>query len=285
MVSGSFRSAAAATAPHSRTSRRDRDLHPLARGHQVLLQQMRVVLLGDSDTGMKCATICASRFLADFSGVYVSRYTAHHSAKLGIVLFQPWTPARMSCSISTARRSADFLSANPVDSRNRWPLIRFVKYQISPRFSKPIAHPLAHPAIQRLAVEPDDPTTPYERNLTTAHAVVERMSAHAQVLRGRVDVEPARLDDRSRSNVSRFHGGTPRELPRVLSGGAERLPPGAETTGIVGAALGFSGSVDGSGQGLELTSVSSLSGIGLLERRLTAARKHAVGGRVRSSAP
>src|ERR1700680_846980 len=146
-----------------------------------------------------------------------------------MVLFQPWTPARMSCSISTARRSADFLSANPVDSRNRWPLIRFVKYQISPRFSKPIAHPLAHPAIQRLAVEPDDPTTPYERNLTTAHAVVEPMSAHAQVLRGRVDVEPAGLDDRSRSNVSRFHGGTPRELPRVLSGGAERLPPGAET--------------------------------------------------------
>jgi hypothetical protein len=54
--------------------------------------------------------------------------------------------------------------------------------------------------------------------------------------------------------------------------------PGAETTGIVGAALGFSGSVDGSGQGLELTSVSALSGIGLLEWRLTAARKHAVGG-------
>lgn len=165
-----------------------------------------------------------------------------------------------------------------VDSRNRWPLIRLVKYQISPRFSKPIAHPLAHPAIQRLTIEPDDPTTPYERNLTTAHAVVERMSAHAQVLRGRVDVKPARLDDRSRSNVSRFHGGTPRELPRVLSGGAERLPPGAETTGIVGAALGFSGSVDGSGQGPELTSVSSLSGMVMVEWRLTAARKHAVGG-------
>ena len=39
--------------------------------------------------GRKCATICVSRFLAVFSGVYVSRYTAHHSAKLGIVLFHP----------------------------------------------------------------------------------------------------------------------------------------------------------------------------------------------------
>ena len=73
--------------------------------------------------GRKCATICASRFLADFSGVYVLRYTAHHSAKLGIVLFQPCTPARMSSSISLARRSAAFLSANPVDSRYTWPLI------------------------------------------------------------------------------------------------------------------------------------------------------------------
>jgi hypothetical protein len=39
--------------------------------------------------GRKCATICASRFLADFWGVYVFRYTAHHYAKLGVVLFQP----------------------------------------------------------------------------------------------------------------------------------------------------------------------------------------------------
>jgi len=96
------------------------------------------------------------------------------------------------------------LSANLVDSRYRWPLIRFVKYQISPRFSKPIAHPLAHPAVERLPIESDDPTVPDEWNLTTAHAVVERMSAHAQVLRGRIHVEPARLEHGS-SGFSGFH--------------------------------------------------------------------------------
>ena len=100
--------------------------------------------------GRKCATICASRFLADFSGVYVLRYTAHHSAKLGIVLFHPCTPARMSSSISLARRSAAFLSANPVDSRNSRPLIIFRKYQMPPRFRKAMLLPLPHPAIERM---------------------------------------------------------------------------------------------------------------------------------------
>jgi hypothetical protein len=69
-----------------------------------------------------------------------------------------------------------------------------VKYQISPRFSKPIAHPLAHPAIKRLAIESDDPTVSDEWNLTTAHAVVEGMSAHAQVLSGSVDIKPSRFE-------------------------------------------------------------------------------------------
>src|SRR5688500_6795409 len=104
----------------------------------------------------------------------------------------------MSCSISTARRSADFLSANPVDSRNRWPLMRFAKYQISPRFSKAMLHPLAHPAIERQAVEPDAPTVLDEWNLSTADSVIERVSAHAQVLRSGIHVEPARLDGRFR---------------------------------------------------------------------------------------
>ena len=160
----------------------------------------------------------------------------------------------MSCSISEARRSAAFLSANPVDSRYRWPLICFPKYQTSPRFFKAMLHPLAHPSIERLAVEPDDPATPDEWNLAAADAVIERVAAHAQVLRSRVHVEPARLDDRSRSNVSRFHGETPvncRGCCREGPIGRRRL---AGTAGIVGAALGFSGPVDGSGLRLELTS-------------------------------
>src|SRR5215218_568176 len=115
--------------------------------------------------GRKCATIWASRFLADFSGVYVLRYTAHHSAKLGIVLFQPCTPVRMSSSISLARRSADFRSANPVDSRNTRPLIILRKYQMPPRFTKAMLHPLGHPAIDRFAIEPNDATVSDERDL------------------------------------------------------------------------------------------------------------------------
>src|SRR5437899_549052 len=107
----------------------------------------------------------------------------------------------MSSSISFARRSAAFLWANPVDSRNRRPLIIFRKYQIPPRFLKAMLHPLAHPAIECLAVEPDESTASNEWNLTAADAVIERMSAHAEVLRSRVHVEPARLDDRSRTNV------------------------------------------------------------------------------------
>src|SRR6476619_2281381 len=115
--------------------------------------------------GRKWATICASRFRADFSGVYVLRYTAHHSAKLGIVLFHPCTPARMSSSISLARRSAAFLSANPVDSRNSRPLIIFRKYQMPPRFRKAILLSPLHPAIERIAVEANPPAIPDERQL------------------------------------------------------------------------------------------------------------------------
>src|SRR6516165_10338210 len=115
----------------------------------------------------------------------------------------------MSCSISHARRSADFLSANPVDSRNSWPLIVFRKYQIPPRFLKAIAHPLAHPAIKSLPVESNDPTAPNEWNLPTTDAVIDRVSAHTEVLSRGVHVEPTRLDDRSWNDVLRFHGGTP----------------------------------------------------------------------------
>jgi len=78
------------------------------------------------------------------------------------VLFQPWTPARMSSSIWLARRSAAFLSANPVDSRNGRPLIIFRKYQMPPRFRKAILLPLPHPAIERIAVEANPPAIPDE---------------------------------------------------------------------------------------------------------------------------
>ncbi len=60
-----------------------------------------------------------------------------------------------------------------------------------------------------------------ERQLDPRHLVVQRVPRHAEVLRGRVDIEPARLDDRTwscngvrlllrgfggRGDVSRFHG-------------------------------------------------------------------------------
>ena len=60
-----------------------------------------------------------------------------------------------------------------------------------------------------------------ERQLDACHLVVQRMPRHAEVSRGRVDVEPARLDGRTclrdgfalflcdidgRDDVSRFHG-------------------------------------------------------------------------------
>ena len=60
-----------------------------------------------------------------------------------------------------------------------------------------------------------------ERQLEPCHLVVQRVPRHAEVLRGRVDIEPARLDDGTWSrdgfalflrgldgwdDVSRFHG-------------------------------------------------------------------------------
>lgn len=46
-----------------------------------------------------------------------------------------------------------------------------------------------------------------ERQLDTRHLVVERVARHAQVLRGRVDIEPAWLDG----------GPWPREQVTILS--------------------------------------------------------------------
>src|ERR1043165_3103265 len=112
----------------------------------------------------------------------------------------------MSCSISHARRSAAFLSANPVDWRTSCPLIFSRKSQIPPRSLNAIAPPLAHPAIKCLSVESNDPTTPNEWNLPTTDSVIERMPAHTEVLSRGVHVEPTRLDDWSWNDVLRFHG-------------------------------------------------------------------------------
>src|SRR5438477_11204540 len=125
-------------------------------------------------------------------------------------------PARMSCSMSDARRSADFRSANPVETMNRCPLIIFLKYQSSPRFIKPIAHPLCHPPIQCKTIEANAASLLDERDLPPSNLVIERVHAHTQVARRRVDVEPSRLQ--SSSGVSRFklHDWAPQTLRALV---------------------------------------------------------------------
>jgi len=78
--------------------------------------------------------------------------------------------------------------------------------------------------IKSLSVEPNDPTASNEWNLPTTDAVIDRMSAHAEVLSRGVDVEPTRLDDRSWNDVLRFHGETPSGAEGV-AGRGDRLPP------------------------------------------------------------
>src|SRR5262245_40568519 len=126
----------------------------------------------------------------------------------------------MSSSISLARRSAAFLSANPVDSRYTWPLIILRRYQTPPRFTKAILDLLPEPAVEGQTIESEETTVTDERQLDARHLVVQRVPRHAEVLRGRVDIEPARLDGRTcsrdglaqflceidgRDDVSRFH--------------------------------------------------------------------------------
>jgi len=71
------------------------------------------------------------------------------------------------------------------------------KYQTPPRFTKAILHLLLQPAVERYAIESQETTVTDERQLQSRDLVVERMSRHAEVLRGRIDIEPARLDDRT----------------------------------------------------------------------------------------
>jgi hypothetical protein len=127
----------------------------------------------------------------------------------------------MSSSISLARRSAAFLSANPVNSRYTWPLIILRRYQTPPRFTKAILDLLLEPAIESQAIESQKTTVADERQLDARDLVVQRVPRHAEILCGRVDIEPARLDGRTwscdgfllflryfdgRGDVSRFHG-------------------------------------------------------------------------------
>src|SRR5437660_8505283 len=131
-------------------------------------------------------------------------------------------PARMSCSMSEARRSADLRSAKPVDSTNRCPLIIFLKYQRSPRFIKPIAHPLCHPPIQRETIEANAASLLDERDLPPANLVIERVHAHTQVTRRCVDVEPSRLEWSSGFSRFHLHDRAPQNVRAVLLGEVPR---------------------------------------------------------------
>lgn len=131
----------------------------------------------------------------------------------------------MSCSISDARRLADFRSANPVEITNRCPLIIFLKYQVSPRFIKAMTHPLCHPAIESESIEQDDSPVLHERNLATPDAVVQRIDAHAEVPRGRVDIQPARFNEGIVRPFAWFHDGTP-DARAILCGEVLRRGPG-----------------------------------------------------------
>jgi hypothetical protein len=73
-------------------------------------------------------------------------------------------------------------------------LIIFRKYQMPPRFRKAILLSLLHPAIERLAVEANPPAIPDEGQLASVDPVVDGMTCHAEVLRGRPDVEPPLFD-------------------------------------------------------------------------------------------
>src|SRR5205823_2122857 len=127
-------------------------------------------------------------------------------------------PARMSCSMSEARRSADLRSAKPVDTTNRCPLIIFLKYQRSPRFIKAIAHPLCHPTIQCKTIEANAASLLDERNLPPANLVVERMHAHTQITRRRIDVEPTRLEWSSGFSRFKLHDRAPQNFRAVWDG-------------------------------------------------------------------
>jgi hypothetical protein len=59
-----------------------------------------------------------------------------------------------------------------------------------PRFRKAILLPFLHPTVKGIAVEANPSTISDERQLTPVDPVIDRMTRHAEVLRGRPNVEP-----------------------------------------------------------------------------------------------
>jgi hypothetical protein len=139
-----------------------------------------------------------------------------------------------------------------VDTRNRWPLIRFVKYHTSPRFSKAMTCPLSHPPVELIAIEANQPPLPDERDVASIDAVIDGVRRHAQVARRRGDVEPVRVNGRILNNVCRLHGVPRRCCPRwwEVAGGDAWRRPRCEWFGV---ALGFSDASNRPGHGPRLS--------------------------------
>jgi hypothetical protein len=72
-----------------------------------------------------------------------------------------------------------------------------------------MTHSFRHPTIERESVEPNHAPVLHEGNLPPTDAVVERVDAHAQVARRRVDIEPAWFNNRILWVLARFHNDTP----------------------------------------------------------------------------
>jgi hypothetical protein len=104
--------------------------------------------------------------------------------------------------------------------------------------TKAILDLLLEPAVERQAIESQKATVADEWQLLARHLVVQSMRSHAEVLRGRVDVEPTRLDGRAwtrdgfllflyvldgRDDVSRFHCQPLEVEPRCRWGGRRAM--------------------------------------------------------------
>jgi hypothetical protein len=167
-------------------------------------------------------------------------------------------------------------------------LIIFRKYQMPPRFRKAILLPPLHPAIERLAVEPNPPAIPDEGQLAAVDSVVDRVTCHAEVLCGRLHIEPPLFDPRSLRNISRFHGIPPVLWPRVLVSGG---PTKRESRFGRQSAKCWSPSVSATPNDARTTSARATLNRARATGHSAAVvcadepRKHALGGRVRSSAP
>jgi len=104
-----------------------------------------------------------------------------------------------------------------------------------------MAHSFAHPSIQCGAIEPKDPALAGERDLAATHAVVHRVTAHAEIPRGGVHIEVARFDCRTLFNDLRFHGvllnvrevvGRAARVPDVRDRSARSEPPSVQRLGM-----------------------------------------------------